>query len=343
MEPPHLPRHPPGLRLLGLRKVADHRSPGRQDRLQLLFDAIPILVDQGVGHGQDLRRGAVVLHHQDGLGAGEFLVKVQQVLHVGAPPGVDGLVRVPHDEEILVVSAQHFHQLILQLVDVLKLVDHDVFQPLLPLDPDVGPLPEDVQGEFDQVVVVQAEALLFLVEIAVEDDVRGRVRPVVLLFQGVQGHGDHVLIVVGALEQLLDLDHVPGGGKGHVPQGQPPLLVDDPKHGVDVRIVQHQKASGVLDGMAVLPQHGVAEAVERVDVPGVVVSGQLVDALAHLICRLVGEGDAENVPRQDAQLVHQVSKAAGQGPGLAGACPGDDPDISLCGSNGPALSIVEAG
>ena len=47
--------------------------------------------------------------------------------------------------------------------------------------------------------------------------------------------------------------------------------------------------------------------------------------------------------RQEAQLVHQESKAAGQGPGLAGACPGDDPDISLCGSNGPALSIVEAG
>ena len=142
---------------------------------------------------------------------------------------------------------------------------------------------EDVQGEFDQVVVVQAEALLLLVQIAVKDDVRGGGGPVILLLQRVQGQGDQVPVVVRLLEQLLNLDHVPGGGEGHVPEGETPLLIDDLEHGVNVRVVQHQEALGVLDRVAVLLEDGDAEAVEGVDVSGVVVPGEGVDALAHLI------------------------------------------------------------
>ena len=43
------------------------------------------------------------------------------------------------------IAAQHLHQLILQRVDILKLVDHDVFEPLLPLEPDVLVLLENVE------------------------------------------------------------------------------------------------------------------------------------------------------------------------------------------------------
>ena len=55
---------------------------------------------------------------------------------------------------------------------------------------------------------------------------------------------------------------------------QAPLLIDDLQHGVDVRVVQHQKALGILHRVAVLLEHGDAEAVEGVDVARVVVAGQ---------------------------------------------------------------------
>lgn len=125
----------------------------------------------------------------------------------------------PTNEEVLVVTAQNLHQLVLKLVDILELVDHDVLQPLLPLQPDVLILLEDVKGELDQVVVVQAEALLLLVEVAVEDDVPGARCPVVFFLQGVQRQVDHVPVVVRPVGELLHLDHVPGVGIGHVPQG----------------------------------------------------------------------------------------------------------------------------
>ena len=55
---------------------------------------------------------------------------------VGSPPGIDGLVRIPHHKEIAVKLAQGFHQLILNEVDILEFIDHNVFQPLLPLETD---------------------------------------------------------------------------------------------------------------------------------------------------------------------------------------------------------------
>ena len=200
-----------------------------------------------------------------------------------APPGVDRLVRVPHHKEVFVIAAEDLHQRILELVNVLELVDHDILQPLLPLQPDVRVLLEEEEGEFDQIVVIQAEALLLLIQITVEDDVLRRRGAVIFLLQGLQGQGEHVPVVVRLPEQLSNLDPVPGGGKGHVPEGQAPFLVDDLEHGVNVRIVQHQEALGILDRVAVLLQDGHAEAVERVDIARVVVAGQGVDTLVHLV------------------------------------------------------------
>ena len=270
-----------------------------------------------------------------------MLVKVQQVLYIGPPPGVNGLVRVPHDEQIPVVAAQHLHQLILQGVDVLKLVDHNVPQPLLPLELDLRIFLEDVEGELDQVVVIQAKTFLLLVEIAVKDDVLRIDGVQILLFQVIQGHRQHVQIVIRFLEQLLDLNHVPGLAEGHIPESQAPLLIDDLEHGVDVGVVQHQEPLGVLDGVAVLLQDGGAEAVEGVDVARVVVPGEGVNPLAHLVGGLVGEGDAQDVAGQDAQLVHQIGEAVGQRPGLSRTRPGNDPDKAFGGGDGLPLGWIQ--
>ena len=69
--------------------------------------------------------------------------------------------------------------------------------------------------------------------------------------------------------------------------------------------------------MAVLLEDRDTEAVEGIDIPGVVVPGELMDTLAHLIGGLVSKGNAEDVAWQDAQLVDQIGKPVGQSTGLA--------------------------
>ena len=283
MQPLHLAHHPMRLRLLRVGKVADDLLARGLRREQVLFDAVAVFCDQRVRRRQNLRRGTVVFHHHDGLHVWKDLVEIQQIFDVRAAPGVDRLVRVAHDEEVAVIAAQHLHQLILQRVDILKLVDHDVFEPLLPLEPDVLVLLENIERELDEVVVVEAEALFLLIEIAVEDDVPRRVGALVLFAQRVERHRDHVLVILRLLKELSDLDHVPCGGIGHVAQCEAALFVDDAEHRVDVGIIQHQKALRVLHRMAVLLQNGDTEAVERVDIARVVVAGQGVDTLAHLV------------------------------------------------------------
>ena len=306
--------------LLGIRRmVTEDAFSVRQRGDQILLDSIAVFGDQRVRGLQNLRRGAVIFRHQDRLCAGVVRFKLHQVLHVRAAPGVDRLVRVAHDEEIFVVAAEHLHQLILQAVNVLKLVDHDVFQPLLPLEADLRILLKDVEGEFDQIVVVEREAFLLLVEIAVEDDLFRRRCVQILFVQRLKRHGDHVKIIIRVLEELLNFDHISRVREGHIPQRQPALLIDDGEHGVDVGVVQHEKALRILHGVAVLLQDGHAEAVEGVDIAGVVVAGEIVDALAHLIGGLVREGDAENVAGQNAHFVHEKGKAVGEGSRLAGA------------------------
>ena len=82
--------------------------------------------------------------------------------------------------------------------------------------------------------IVQAKALLLLIEIPIEDDVGGARSLIVFLLQGIQRHGDHVPIVLRFLEQLADLDHIAGRRECHVPEAQAALFIDDLEHGINV-------------------------------------------------------------------------------------------------------------
>ena len=65
------------------------------------------------------------------------------------------------------------------------------------------------------------------------------------------------------------------------------------------------------------------------------------DPLAHLVGRLVGKGDAQNIAGQDAHLVDQISEPVRQSPGLTGARPGDDTDEPLRGGDGLSLGRIQ--
>ena len=239
------------------------------------------------------------------------------------------------------VSDEDLQEAVLERVDVLELVDHHVFEPLLPLALHRLVEVEGEQREEDEVVVVEREALLRLPEVAVEEDVVELRRRVVARLERLGGHLHDVGAVVGLLEALADLEAVARGGEGAVAQREAALGVDLLEDVVDVRVVEDDEALGVLDDARVLAQDADAEAVEGVHVARVRVAHEAVDALAHLDGGLVGERDAEDVAREDAEVAHEPGEASREGAGLAGAGAGDDADVALGGGDRRELFRVE--
>ena len=83
-------------------------------------------VEDGVGHGQDLGAGPVVVVEPDDLRPREPLGEAGEVGGIGAVPRVDGLVGVADDAEVGSIVAPRLEQPELQGVDVLELVDEQV-------------------------------------------------------------------------------------------------------------------------------------------------------------------------------------------------------------------------
>ena len=323
-------------------RVMPHRRPVLSAACaQVLRDALTILLDKRVRHRDDLGGRAVVLKHHDGTRVWKRLVEIEKEAHVSTAPSVDSLVGVAHHEQVFMEASKHAHKLVLQRVDVLELVDHDVFQALLPFQPNVRVLIEDVEHDGNKVVVVEGEALLLLVQISVEDDVAHVGCLLVLFAQGGERHGKQVAVVIGPILELHDLDHVARTTERHIAQREPPLVVDGLKHLIDVGVIEHEKALRVLNGVRILLQHRDAEAVEGVDEARVVVAGERADAVAHLVRGLVGEGDAQDISRHDAEVVYQVCEALRKGARLARSRAGDDADVALRRSNGLKLGRIE--
>lgn len=187
MEPGNLCGDPPGFLFRGVSQMADDGRGSGTHGMEFLVYAVFIVADQRIGRAEDFRGRAVIVGHHDGLCPGKLPVKVEQVSHIGAAPGINGLVGIAYDKQIFVIAAEHLHQLILETVDVLKFIDHDIFQPLLPFQPDILMFPKDVQGEFDEVIVIQTEAFLFLIQVAIENDILRHAGPFIFSFSASSG------------------------------------------------------------------------------------------------------------------------------------------------------------
>ena len=233
----------------------------------------------------------------------EVCIELREVAHVGPAPGVDGLIRVAHDEQVAVMARERLHERVLQAVDILELVHHDVLHALLPGAAHLRAGVEQVQRQDDEIVVVEPEALLLLQQVAVEDNVVDGLGLGIAALQLVVAHGDEVVEVVGAVAGLQHLYLVAGLGVGALAQGEPALLIDDSEHGVDVAVIEHREALRQLQGVTVGLQHRHAQAVEGVDESRVRIADEAPDAAAHLAGRLVGESGTQDVARQDAQHV----------------------------------------
>ena len=269
--------------------------------------------------------------------------KVQQIFAAGATPGINGLIRIPHDEKILMIGTKCIHQPVLQSVNILKFIDHDVLKPLLPFCTDGLILLKNIQRELDQVIVIQPKTFLFLIEITIKNNVYRLYRLIIFPFELLKRHRDHILVVVRSLKDLEYLDAVARLPKGHIPQAQPALIVDSLEHRINICIIQNQKTLWIAHRMAVLLQYRHAEPMKGIDIARIVVTSQLMNAAAHLIGRLVGKRYAKNIAGQDAQFLDQISKPMRQCSGLARTSTGNNPHEAFRRRDRLPLRIIQSG
>ena len=104
-----------------------------------------------------MRLAAVILIEDDRLTAFEIALKVHDDIHIGAPPCIDGLVRIAHHAQLRLRRAEQLDDVILQLVDILELIHMDVIKAALPLLADILSSFQDLMRLDEQIVKVKRE------------------------------------------------------------------------------------------------------------------------------------------------------------------------------------------
>ena len=118
-----------------------------------------VVGDQLRGDAQDRFAGAIVLLEPDHFGVGIVLFKVEDVLDVRAPPGVDGLVRIADDADVPVPQGHRVGEHILGVVGVLVFVDEQVVESLLNFLEHVRKIAKRLGGAQEQIVEIQRVVL----------------------------------------------------------------------------------------------------------------------------------------------------------------------------------------
>ena len=263
-------------------------------RPELFALAPPVVRDDGVGRVQNGLRGAVVLLQADDTCALELLFKGKNVLDSRAAEFVDGLVVVADDADVFIPARKQRCQLILQLVRVLILVDHDVVELALVIRPHVLKLLKQLDGLEDDIVKVQRVGLvqaLFVFGVELRDAVHA-------VIAGLSGVFGKLLRPLPLVLGLAD-----DGKRQTRREGffvQPEVLqnvLHDPL-GI-ARVIDREAACVAVQAANFPAQNTAAGSVERhgPDVHGVVAQQRLQSGL-QFICGLVGECDGQNRPRR---------------------------------------------
>ncbi len=209
-------------------------------------------------------------------------------------------------------------QRVLGGVGVLVLVDQDVPEAAAVGVGDLRERTEQVDGLPDEVVEVEGVRLLQLALVVGEhlgEDALGRIRHVRLPREGLR-----------VLQLVLQLRDARLDGCRGVAVRVGLVLLDEP-------LDERARVAGVVDRerlreaelLGLAPQDPHARRVERRDPHASRrVADELLDALAHLPCGLVREGDREDLAGPRLALTQQQGDAAGEHAGLARSRTGDD-------------------
>ena len=129
-------------------------------RPEALRFAAVVVFDDTVGGLQYPVGGTVILLQSDHVGAGEILLKLQNIADVRTPPAVDALVIVAHHAQVPMLLGKQTHDMVLGHVGVLILVHQNIAEPVPILLQNIRPLLEELDGLQKQIVKVQGVGLL---------------------------------------------------------------------------------------------------------------------------------------------------------------------------------------
>ena len=117
-----------------------------------------VVGDQPKGGVQDGRGRTVVFLQADGHKVRALSPQPGEDFRVAAAEAVDGLIRIPDDEELFAAPAPFPYQAVLERVDVLELVDEQVGETAA-LRRFLWQLFQEAQGFQQKVVIVQRSGL----------------------------------------------------------------------------------------------------------------------------------------------------------------------------------------
>ena len=320
-----------GVLVLGLDHV--HRPALAELRPEILLLALAVVLDDLVRGPEDRVRGSVVLFEGDRLRGPEFVLEFHDVADIGTAPSEDRLIRVADDHQVPVLAGEQLEQAVLGVVRVLVLVDEHVPEGLLPALARLGEALQHLDREHQHVVEVdrvRGEHPLLVELVHLGDGlvverrdalhVLVRADQLVLCVRdlGVDAARDEALrVALELLQALLDEPDLVG------------LVVDREVRPVAEprRLAAEDPAAGRVEGEDPDRTSDVAE--------------EVLEAGAHLLGGLVGEGDREDLVRLHAAGRDQVGDAVGEHSRLAGARAGDHEQGAFGREHGLLLDRVQ--
>ena len=295
--PPKPALRPQGLAFAG-RIVAHHRSRGVEDDL----------------------RGPVVLLQADDPGAGIIFLELQDVLDRGPAPAINRLVFIADHTKVLMIEGELADELVLGAIRVLVFVHQDVAKPLIVPPANVRGLVKERDCLEQQVVEVERIRLAKFPFVEVKYGCQ--LRPL-----SVGGVAVEFLRADASVLGVADLGERRARGRDQL--GQPQLLEAGLDDALLVVPVVDREVAAVAEPVDVAAQDADAKGMERRNQRRTrqahsTLGEERSHPLLHLVCRLVGEGHAENALGRHAAHLDQIGDAVRYHAGLAAARSGEN-------------------
>ena len=295
--------------------------------------------EQAVGDVEHGLHGTVVLFEPYDARIAEQFGKIENIVHRGAPEGVDGLRVVAHGHDVAFFSGQHAHESGLHLVGVLIFVHHDLAEAQFLRLKNIGLVDEELLEFEEQIVVVHEGvfAFVFAVGFAELHEVRG-VGQQVLRFAAEHFLKFHFLVARLA-EQA---EHGLGAGKASVALAYFQIFLAGLDGGGAVgRVHDGERAARPVRAEAA--QYGKGEAVKGAALHAEKLMIQKIrGTVQHFLRSLAREGEQQHGVRIDA-VFGKPRQTVHDGAGLAGTGAGHDQHGACGRGDGLFLGLVENG
>ena len=292
----------------------------------------------GIGHVEDSLARAEVPFESDEVCAGKRLDQVPQVARVRATKPVDALRLVTDDGETFALGRKPPHDVHLDVVDVLVLVDQDVPKAIRQLRPELARFEQRAPEEQKVVEVEEGRAPLAAREAPKELADRLEVGSAPRVLRG--HHRPQRSLGVDATR--VDIDERGGPGKPRRRAGQALLDAQEVHQVLRTRRIEHSESLRKIEDGCVCGDMPVGDGMEGATSRSAIPPGahQVEGPGQHLVGRTAGEGEEEDAVGRHASI-EQARHARDERPGLAGPRPCDHHERPLAVSGDRQLRVVE--